>query len=295
MSGSSFPPLHHLPHWRRVGPLHGKTGFTRLSMSQHLKPLPVISLTHAGMRAAAPVENDHGDPRVTSLERNIRFLQEQHKETLEKLHAEIDHLRRENKELLYRRIMEPVRGKGLEAKQQAQKSPARGSEAHTGVSTQEQYLDTHPSQEKELSRVLGSPRPDGSVHGKGLLIASLLPLRIRRSSSHPAHAPTLQECEVIIRQLHSANALQAQEITRTKALLREVVLRKKMTPENYNLTKAYLLDETENAFEEMKLPKLGLQSFQEKMSGPFPTLKRNLMTLRQRKAPHGDRLKRTLH
>lgn len=97
MSGSSFPPLHHLPHWRRVGPLHGKTGFTRLSMSQHLKPLPVISLTHAGMRAAAPVENDHGDPRVTSLERNIRFLQEQHKETLEKLHAEIDHLRRENK------------------------------------------------------------------------------------------------------------------------------------------------------------------------------------------------------
>ncbi|RVE65612.1 hypothetical protein OJAV_G00118510 [Oryzias javanicus] len=199
----------------------------------------------------------------------------------------IDHLRRENKELLYKRIMEPIRRKGLDAKQQALKSPAKGSEAHTGVSVQEQHLDMHPSQEKEF-RILGLPRPDCNGHGRGLLIASLQPLRIRHSPSHPAHAPTPQDCEVIIRQLHRANALQSQEITRTRKLLRDVVLGK-----NYNLTKAQLLDETNNAFEVRKLPKLGLQSFPEKISGPFPALKRNLMTLRQRKAPHGDRLKRT--
>uniref|UniRef100_A0A3B3HDK8 CCDC92/74 N-terminal domain-containing protein n=1 Tax=Oryzias latipes TaxID=8090 RepID=A0A3B3HDK8_ORYLA len=45
----------------------------------------------------APEETGHADRRVTSLERSIQFLQEQHKETLQKLHAEIDHLRRENK------------------------------------------------------------------------------------------------------------------------------------------------------------------------------------------------------
>lgn len=37
------------------------------------------------------------DPRVASMQRNIQFLQQQHKETLEKLHAEIEYLRRENK------------------------------------------------------------------------------------------------------------------------------------------------------------------------------------------------------
>ncbi|KTG42329.1 hypothetical protein cypCar_00043368 [Cyprinus carpio] len=37
------------------------------------------------------------DTRVASLQRNIDFLQKQHKETLEKLHGEIDILKRENK------------------------------------------------------------------------------------------------------------------------------------------------------------------------------------------------------
>lgn len=84
MSRTSFPPLRQFP-------------FPRVSVSQeHFKPLPVMPLTDAGMRAA-PEETGHADRRVTSLERSIQFLQEQHKETLQKLHAEIDHLRRENK------------------------------------------------------------------------------------------------------------------------------------------------------------------------------------------------------
>uniref|UniRef100_A0A3Q2E3L4 Si:ch211-222n4.2 n=1 Tax=Cyprinodon variegatus TaxID=28743 RepID=A0A3Q2E3L4_CYPVA len=42
---------------------------------------------------------------MASLQRNIQFLQEQHKETLEKLHAEIEYLRKENN-LKYKMIME---------------------------------------------------------------------------------------------------------------------------------------------------------------------------------------------
>ncbi|XP_078811876.1 coiled-coil domain-containing protein 74B isoform X1 [Oryzias latipes] len=139
MSRTSFPPLRQFP-------------FPRVLVSQqHFKPLPVMPLTDAGMRAA-PEETGHADRRVTSLERSIQFLQEQHKETLQKLHAEIDHLRRENKELLYRRIMEPakLRGKGLEAKQ-VMKAPAKGGEAHTGGSMQERALEPRPSQENDLS------------------------------------------------------------------------------------------------------------------------------------------------
>ncbi|XP_078811879.1 coiled-coil domain-containing protein 74B isoform X4 [Oryzias latipes] len=123
MSRTSFPPLRQFP-------------FPRVLVSQqHFKPLPVMPLTDAGMRAA-PEETGHADRRVTSLERSIQFLQEQHKETLQKLHAEIDHLRRENK--------------GLEAKQ-VMKAPAKGGEAHTGGSMQERALEPRPSQENDLS------------------------------------------------------------------------------------------------------------------------------------------------
>ncbi|XP_078811881.1 coiled-coil domain-containing protein 74B isoform X6 [Oryzias latipes] len=122
MSRTSFPPLRQFP-------------FPRVLVSQqHFKPLPVMPLTDAGMRAA-PEETGHADRRVTSLERSIQFLQEQHKETLQKLHAEIDHLRRENK--------------GLEAKQ-VMKAPAKGGEAHTGGSMQERALEPRPSQENDL-------------------------------------------------------------------------------------------------------------------------------------------------
>ncbi|XP_078811877.1 coiled-coil domain-containing protein 74B isoform X2 [Oryzias latipes] len=166
MSRTSFPPLRQFP-------------FPRVLVSQqHFKPLPVMPLTDAGMRAA-PEETGHADRRVTSLERSIQFLQEQHKETLQKLHAEIDHLRRENKELLYRRIMEPakLRGKGLEAKQ-VMKAPAKGGEAHTGGSMQERALEPRPSQENDL-RVLGSPGPDGGGHVKGA------PHRFPTASANP--------------------------------------------------------------------------------------------------------------
>uniref|UniRef100_A0A3Q3JFE1 Uncharacterized protein n=1 Tax=Monopterus albus TaxID=43700 RepID=A0A3Q3JFE1_MONAL len=130
------------------------------------------------------------DPRVASLQRNILFLQQEHKGTLEKLHAEIEHLRRENK-LQYKLIMDS---------------------------------------------------PKAEVNGG--LITSLQPLRIHSSPFHPPRAPTLQECEVIIRQLYNANSLQSQELMRVKALLRDIVLSKKITPENYILTKAYLVDGT---------------------------------------------------
>lgn len=70
---------------------------------------------------------------------------------------------------------------------------------------------THGSEEG--SETLGSARLDHDPDVRGGLITSLQPLRIHSDPSHPPRAPTLQECEVIIRQLYNANSLQSQEVS----------------------------------------------------------------------------------
>ena len=59
------------------------------------------------------------------------------------------------------------------------------------------------------------PGPGAAGLGPGLLgglITSLQPLRIHSSPVHHPRAPTLPECEVIIRQLYNTNSLQSQEV-----------------------------------------------------------------------------------
>ncbi|XP_061131073.1 coiled-coil domain-containing protein 74A-like [Syngnathus typhle] len=75
--------------------------------------------------------------------------------------------------------------------------------------------------------------------------ASLQPLQVHNGLSNPPRASTLRECELIIRQLYNTNRSQSQQIVRYKELLEDIVLnkRKRITPENYNLTKAFLADD----------------------------------------------------
>ncbi|KAM4527112.1 coiled-coil domain-containing protein 74B [Odontesthes bonariensis] len=313
MSSNNLPPLQHLPHWTRVGHFRKPCSLRRSPADHPLQPLPAVQLTDRGVGAAAARTARPGgtDGRVTSFQMSIQFLQQQHKETLEKLHAEIEYLRRENKELQYKLIMEHPKSsrKGLTRSQRATRPPTQGSEAHTGLYLEEPLQDTRPLQDQtlsfgEASEVQGSARQDHGTDTKGRLITSLQPLRIQSSPSQPPRAPTLQECEVIIRQLYNANSLQSQEIVRVKALLRDIVLSKKITPENYILTKAYLVDGTRKSGEEKKLPKLGLQSFPEKTYGPsqsgvvLPALKQSLSSnvadrQRRTRALQRERLKRT--
>ncbi|XP_061154542.1 coiled-coil domain-containing protein 74A-like [Syngnathus typhle] len=72
---------------------------------------------------------------------------------------------------------------------------------------------------------------------------SLQPLQVHNGLSNPPRASTLRECELIIRQLYNTNRLQSQQIVRYKELLKDIVLNKRITPENYNLTKAFLADD----------------------------------------------------
>nr|XP_020465494.1 coiled-coil domain-containing protein 74B-like isoform X2 [Monopterus albus] len=250
MSSKNLPPVRHLPHWTRVGPF-GRMCSPRLVVANQLQPLPAVPSADRGLgRAEEQSCHNDGDPRVASLQRNILFLQQEHKGTLEKLHAEIEHLRRENKELQYKLIMDSPKAstKGLTHSQQSNRPLAQGSDVHVGLCLEEPLQDTWPLQDQALrniredGEILGSARLDHGPEVNGGLITSLQPLRIHSSPFHPPRAPTLQECEVIIRQLYNANSLQSQELMRVKALLRDIVLSKKITPENYILTKAYLVD-----------------------------------------------------
>ncbi|XP_041816473.1 coiled-coil domain-containing protein 74A [Chelmon rostratus] len=311
MSSYNLPPVRNLPQWTRVGRLGKPRCPLRLPVHQQL--MPAVPSADSGVGPGAEVScHSDVDPRVASMQRNIQFLQQQHKETLEKLHAEIEYLRRENKELQYKLIMEPPKSsrKGMIHGRRGIRPPTHGSEARTGLYLEEPLQDTRPSQDQALStgessEILGSATQDHGPELKGGLITSLQPLRIHSSHSQPPRAPTLQECEVIIRQLYSANSLQSQEIVRVKALLRDIVLSKKITPENYILTKAYLVDGTRKSSEEKKFPKLGLQTFPEKTSGSsqsgvvLPALKQSLSSTiaerqRRTRAVQRDRFKRTV-
>ncbi|XP_058473871.1 coiled-coil domain-containing protein 74A [Solea solea] len=305
-SNTSLPPVSHLPRWTRVARFKKPLSPPRhLPAKQpQLQPLPAVLSADRGEDRAAEVHRHRSsdtEPRIASLQRNIHFLQQQHKDTLERLHAEIEYLRRENKELHYKSIMEPPKSsrKGPIHSRRGVRPPTHGRETHTGLYLEEPLQDMTPSQDQPL-------RQDHGPEETGSLITSLKPLRIHRDLSHPPRAPTLQECEVIIRQLYNANSFQSQELIRVKSLLRDIVLSKKISPENYSLTNTYLVNGSSKSSEEKKFPKLGLQTYPEKRSGPsqsgvvLPVLKQSLsptIAERQRRtrAVQRDRLKRTVH
>ncbi|XP_046870791.1 LOW QUALITY PROTEIN: coiled-coil domain-containing protein 74A [Hypomesus transpacificus] len=309
MSSNSLPPLRNLPQWSRVGCLD-KYVVPRPSPVKHLHSLFDPPSSDRGV--AVSTHSDM-DTRVLSLQRNIQFLQLQHKDTLQKLHGEIDDLRRENKDLQYKMIMETPKSCRKGTSRRATRPPTQGSEAYKGFYQEQALQDTRLSQDPCLSSLgdcgetSGPPRQEYKPELRGGLITSLQPLRIHSSPAHPPRAPTLQECEIIIRQLYNANSVQSQEIVRVKAVLRDIVFNKKITPENYILTKSYLADGTRAETE--KFPKLALQPQPNKTSGSqvgvaerviLPALKQSLnssIAERQKRtqAVQRSRLRNTLH
>ncbi|XP_049595270.1 coiled-coil domain-containing protein 74B isoform X1 [Syngnathus scovelli] len=252
MSSSELPPVRNLPRWSRVGRL-GVPGSSRRLPGNRLQPLPALPPgDREGSRSTArsTVGSSHVDTdnRVASLQRNIEFLEQQHKETLQKLHEEVDLLRRENKELKYKMIMDAPKQsrKGLKHSQVGVGPVVRGREPTQMLRNMGDYAEVHgPYRARcEYSGGLGN---------------SLQPLQIHNGLSNPPRASTLRECELIIRQLYNTNSLQSQEIVRYKELLKDIVLNKRITPENYNLTKTFLVDDicksSDNTF-----PKLDLQT-----------------------------------
>ncbi|XP_013210203.2 coiled-coil domain-containing protein 74B isoform X2 [Microtus ochrogaster] len=220
------------------------------------RPRPPVGLQHAGTQQA-PLGLSEAQKRVLDLEKSLQFLQQQHSETLVKLHEEIEHLKRENKDLHYKLIMnEKPQKKGslstssLQSNKSASNSTASAncqgktkpqpssfkkqelkSDALQKTELEEQSLSSaalfHSSKLDKASGVQGQAKDEdaeasnsgatlvGGSHGRqGTGMASILglPPCLRKPT-------TVQQCEVVIRQLWNANLLQAQELQHLKSLL----------------------------------------------------------------------------
>ncbi|XP_042634835.1 coiled-coil domain-containing protein 74B-like isoform X2 [Cyprinus carpio] len=255
--------------------------------------------------------------RVALLQMNINFLQKQHGETLEKLHGEIDSLKRENKELQYKLIMDLPKSS---SKGSSRRICKHHTESNKFQRDRRNYLEqtleeicspqateiSHLQCRETRSNSFTADRTEGPSEAKAGFITSLQPLMIQCSPSRAPRPPTLQECEVIIRQLYNANSLQSQELLRVKAVLKDIVFNKKITAENYILTKAYLADgkraDTSDTFPQLSLQTLpkGLPVSQASKAEKviLPALKQTLNNIadrnRRTQAVQRNRLQRTM-
>ncbi|XP_067250448.1 coiled-coil domain-containing protein 74A isoform X1 [Chanodichthys erythropterus] len=287
MSTSNLPPLRNLPSWSRVRDLD-RVRYPRLLSSDYMVRSPPVDIRSP--KAAAQVQ-PRTDTRIASLEKDILFLQQQHKDTLERLHAEMEDLKRVNKELQYQMVMEHENSpkESIWSNSHSSKSCSDGS---TGKNSQCGFLSSE----------------EASGAGGGGAVTSLLPLRITCSPSQHPRTPTLKECEVIIRQLYHANTSQYQELLRIKTLLRDIASKSKSSAEVFSLATACLCDNSRGEVFE-HLPKLPLKPLPNKQYSSqagrgetviLPAIKRNsssTMSERQRRAQdvHRMRLRRTVN
>ncbi len=83
-----------LPSWNRPGLCRRSgTDVRKLSRDQ----LSPVFSTSADGGTESGGEGDYHATRVVQLEKNILFLKQQHNETLEQLHSEIERLKKENR------------------------------------------------------------------------------------------------------------------------------------------------------------------------------------------------------
>ncbi|XP_048199393.1 coiled-coil domain-containing protein 74B isoform X2 [Perognathus longimembris pacificus] len=211
----------------------------------------------AGLQQSGQLGFIEAQKRVLDLEKSLQFLQQQHSETLVKLHEEIEYLKRENKDLQYKLIMnqkpqkkgsisssslqsnKSISNSSISTNSQAKTRPQPGScrkqelkiDISQKMDSEEQPLGAAMIQSSKLDRVPGvqiqakdeeaeisnsvATLVGGQHRGKqvtGVTASLSLPPHLRKPT-------TVQQCEVVIRQLWNANLLQAQELQHLKSLL----------------------------------------------------------------------------
>ncbi|XP_016059750.1 PREDICTED: coiled-coil domain-containing protein 74B [Miniopterus natalensis] len=246
--------------------------------------------------------------RVLDLEKSLQFLQQQHSETLVKLHEEIEHLKRENKDLHYRLIMNqkpPKKGSISNSSLQSIKSISNSSSANSqgkakpqpSTKKQDSKADilqkTDPEEKppaaaplhsSKLDKAPGAQRPAkdevetfnpeatsvaGSQH-KGKQVTGMP--RLMNLPPHLRKPTSLQQCEVVIRQLWNANLLQAQELQHLRSLLEGTHRSSKAAPEEAGLN-------SPKDQEAMQLPKVPTKGVSKKclILSPMPGAERAIL------------------
>nr|XP_007962757.2 coiled-coil domain-containing protein 74B isoform X2 [Chlorocebus sabaeus] len=187
--------------------------------------------------------------RNLDLEKSLQFLQQQHSEMLAKLHEEIEHLKRENKDLHYKLIMNQTSQKkdslstssfpsvksisnsgqarpqpGSFNKQDSKADAPQKADLEEEPLLHNSKLDKVPGvqgqarKEKAEASTAGAACMGSSQHqgrqmmGAGAHPPMSLPLHLRKPT-------TLKQCEVLIRELWNTNLLQTQELQHLRSLL----------------------------------------------------------------------------
>ncbi|PNI13415.1 CCDC74A isoform 5 [Pan troglodytes] len=186
--------------------------------------------------------------RNLDLEKSLQFLQQQHSEMLAKLHEEIEHLKRENKDLHYKLIMNQTSQKkdslstssfqsvksisnsgkarpqpGSFNKQDSKADVPQKADLEEEPLLHNSKLDKVPGvqgqarkEKAEASNAgaacMGNSQHQGRQMGAGAHPPMILPLPLRKPT-------TLRQCEVLIRELWNTNLLQTQELQHLKSLL----------------------------------------------------------------------------
>ncbi|XP_055116979.1 coiled-coil domain-containing protein 74B-like isoform X5 [Symphalangus syndactylus] len=190
--------------------------------------------------------------RNLDLEKSLQFLQQQHSEMLAKLHEEIEYLKRENRDLHYKLIMnqtsqkkdslstssfQSVKSISNSDEQAGKARPQPGSfnkqDSKADVPEKadlEEEPRLHNSKLDKVPGVQGQARKEkaeasnagaacmrssqhqGRQMGTGAHPPMILPLPLQKPT-------TLRQCEVLIRELWNTNLLQTQELQHLKSLL----------------------------------------------------------------------------
>ncbi|XP_023502444.1 coiled-coil domain-containing protein 74B isoform X7 [Equus przewalskii] len=168
--------------------------------------------------------------RVLDLEKSLQFLQQQHSETLVKLHEEIEHLKRENKDLQYKLIMNQKPQKRGSISNSSFQSIKSVSNSTVSANSQGKARPQPGSSKKQDSKADVPQKMELEEEPPGATLLHNGKLDKAAGTQGQAKPTTLQQCEVVIRQLWNANLLQAQELQHLKSLL-EGNQRPKAAPE----------------------------------------------------------------
>ncbi|XP_012906783.1 coiled-coil domain-containing protein 74B isoform X1 [Mustela putorius furo] len=223
------------------------------------RPRQPAVVQHSGQHGAQAGHSE-AQKRVLDLEKSLQFLQQQHSETLVKLHEEIEYLKRENKDLHYKLIMSQKPKKGSissssfhsiksvsnstsvtalaavnsQGKARTQLSFSKRQDSKADVPQKMDLEEETPVaalfHNSKLDKAPGMQGPAKEEEGEtSSAVASSTAGNQHKGKQPPAMSlppylrkpTTIQQCEVIIRQLWNANLLQAQELQHLKALLEE--------------------------------------------------------------------------
>ncbi|XP_039262532.2 uncharacterized protein LOC120338688 [Styela clava] len=293
MSSSALPPPRNLPSWSRVSTFD-RSRYPKPFLRDRI-PLPPngdatadfnTSLSNVDVQFLEKMTSNV-QHHLLSQDKSIKFLQQQHSETLSKLHAELEMLKRDNKALQFKIVstqkgissfqnldetiqsysntapadiktlllQEEIKDLKQALKEASLKNNEMQEMIHKLESNKTTGLETTTDlQNAELSRRHRRKYSVSNLSTPLPLNATLNPLQIRDNISDAPRLPSKAECEFIIQQLHEINCQQLQELSRLRADRRSMTPRSSITLDS-PVMKMYSSTEKES-FSDTRLPRI---------------------------------------